>query len=417
MFSVRERILGFLPLAFRSHACVLFTITLITLTGCTSKGRVTEPANSPTLNDYVPVKVGNSFTYSTFSVHAAGTSDTSSPIPAVLSIIQANVLIGGQPNAFIVRNDNQRGNVSYLAFSISGNTLWHYLGGMGTFKVTDNVIVWIAGGIGGAVVEMNQTLKYYVTDQSGSSMSFTIVRSPDPLIAIAAMTAQDTVEVKGISSGETEFTLQKAGGTTADTMTVFIGVRDEIPSSVALPFPPWIPLWEMLNSSADKTIFSMDTTHAFKCIADGAECRDELHYLITNRYVGEEALPVLSKPTQCERFEMKVMVTETITYTDTIGTQILFSGYSTYYTIDMWLAKGIGFVRGSVNGSSRSVAASMWGSQDSSGVLQGFYISPRVAYASLPTSRSSFRQYFRVDDVPLEPSPVYNEFILVGKNF
>ena len=114
---------------------------------------------------------------------------------------------------------------------------------------------------------------------------------------------------------------------------------------------------------------------------------------------------------------MKVMVTETITYTDTIGTQILFSGYSTYYTIDMWLAKGIGFVRGSVNGSSRSVAASMWGSQDSSGVLQGFYISPRVAYASLPTSRSSFKQYFRVDDVPLEPSPVYNEFILVGKNF
>ena len=57
---------------------------------------------------------------------------------------------------------------------------------------------------------------------------------------------------------------------------------------------------------------------------------------------------------------MNITVTETVTYTDKVQTRVLFSGLSTYYTIDTWLAKGIGFVKGSVNGNSLSPSL-RWG--------------------------------------------------------
>ena len=397
---------------------ILFTIVFLTFAGCSPRERGTDPgSDGTTLNEYIPLKVGNSWKYSSLTVNTAGPIDTSSSGPLVLSIIQKNVLIGGQPNAFIVQSDDERGHVSYLAFSIYGNTLWHYLGAGSTFNGEDNFILWIPSGIGGAVVEVGHTQKYYVTDRSGVPVSFSIVRSPDPSIALASTSAQDTVQIEGISAGETVFTLQRTGGTAADTMAVLIGVSSDLPSSVTSPFPPWIPLWQWMSSSSDETVFSLDTTNSFKCISDNTECKDELHYLFTNRYVGDEIIPVLNMPIHCDRFAMKIIVTETITYTDTIQTLVLFSGLSTDFTIETWLAKGIGFVKGRASGNSRSLAVSMGGSKDSRGVLTGYYISPRVAYASIPTSLTSYGQYFRVDDLPLNASPAYNEFILVGKNF
>ena len=76
-------------------------------------------------------------------------------------------------------------------------------------------------------------------------------------------------------------------------MTVLIGVTSDLPSSVASPFPPWIPLWQLTHSSSDETVFTQDTRYSFKCISDSAECRDDLHYLLTNRYVGDEIVPAL----------------------------------------------------------------------------------------------------------------------------
>lgn len=423
MFTTLEIMRESAPRGFGSHNrmrrnSVLFTIIFLTLAGCSSKERITDPvSNSPTLNDYVPLKVGNSWTYSGFNVNNAASRDTSSSSPVVITIIQTNLLIGGQPNAFIVQSDDEHGQASNLAFSIIGNTIWHYLGAGSTFHIDDSLILWVPGGIGGAVVGVNQTQKYYVRDRSGNSILFSIIRPPDPSIALATTTSQDTVQIKGVSAGETAFTLQRVDGTAADTMIVLIGVRSNVPSSVTSPFPPWAPLWQFTNSTSNETVFSLDTTYSFKCISDTAECRDELHYLFTNRYVGDEVLPALNMTLHCDRFEMKITITETITYTDTIRTRVLFSGLSTYYTIDTWLAKGIGFVKGRVNGSSLSPVASMGGFQDSSGVLKGYYISPRVTYASIPTSLTSYRQFFQVDDLPLSGSSVYNEFILVRKNF
>jgi hypothetical protein len=223
--------------------------------------------------------------------------------------------------------------------------------------------------------------------------------------------------VKGISEGETTFTLQRDGGTAADTMTVVIGVSSGLPVSVTSPFPPWIPLWQLTSSSSDETVFSFDTTYSFKRIGDSTQCLDELQYLITNRYVGSETVPALNIPLRCDKFEMKVTVAETITSTDHSQTKVLFSGLSTDFTIETWLAKGIGFVKGSMNGNSRPLVASMGGSQDASGVLNGYYISPRIMYAAIPNSGTSIGQFFQVDNVPLSASTVYNEFILVQKNF
>ncbi|OYV84928.1 MAG: hypothetical protein B7Z63_06210 [Ignavibacteriae bacterium 37-53-5] len=137
---------------------VLLTFIFLYLVGCTPKGRITGPGSGILgLGDYLPLNAGNAWTYSAFAVNEAG--DTSSSGSLVLSIYQTNVLIGGQPNAFVVRTSDQHGNISYLAFCISGNTLLHYLGGSKTFPLQDNSISWAPGSVGGAVVEVGQTQK------------------------------------------------------------------------------------------------------------------------------------------------------------------------------------------------------------------------------------------------------------------
>ena len=397
---------------------LIFAIIILTAAGCSQKGRITDPGGgNSNLNEYIPVKAGNSWTYSGFTGHASGMSDSSAPSLRIVSILQTNALIAGQPNAFIVQTGIQNGNPSCMVFSINGNTLWTYLGSSGTFNVDEKYILWESGGAGGVVVGANQTQKYLVTDNYGTTMSFSILRPPDPSTARAVMTAQDTVQISGISAGETMCTLKRIGGSDTDTMAVLIGVTGNPSPSGMLSLPPWIPVWQLTNSSSDAAVFSFDTVRSFRCIGDSSECRDELNYLATNRYVGSESVSAMNMQLQCERFEMKITVYETITLTSKIQTQVLFSGLSTSYVIDTWLARGIGFVKGSINGNSRSLVTSMGGTRDSSGVLTGYYISPRVAYLSLPAYANTQEQYFHVDVTPLAASPIWNEFILARKNF
>jgi hypothetical protein len=396
---------------------IIFTIILLTMAGCSQRGGVTNPGSSGSnLSDYIPLKAGNTWAYSGYNIPASGTGDTSVSSPLDISIFKTNTLVGGQPNAFIVQTDNEQGHVSYLAFNMTDNTLWTYLGPGSTFNFEDRSILWVPGGVGAAVVGVNQTQKYIVTEQSGNSMSFSILRPPDPSIALASMTSQDTVKVSGVSAGETMFTLKRDGGTASDTMAVLIGVSSNLSMSFTLPFPVWIPVWQLTNSSSGEPIFSLDTAYSFRRMSDSAECRDELQYLMTNRFIGSAAVPALNMTLNCDRFEMTITVNETITLTDKIRAHVLFSGLSTSYTIDMWLAKGIGFVKGIVNGNSRSLFLSMGGSRDSSGVLNGYYISPRVVYVSM-RSANAHEQYFHVDDTPLGTSAGETEFILKKKNF
>ena len=397
---------------------VAFFLVMFLMIGCSRKGPITgPPAGGFDLNDYLPVEVNNSWTFDGFATNTARGSDTSWSSPTILSIFQANVLVGGKPNAFIVRMDDNEAKVSYLAFSIDGKTLLHYLGAGSTIPPADNFIIWVSGGVEGAVVGADQTQKFHIADQSGNSIFVSILRSPDPTIARAIMISPDTMLITGVSVGQTTLTLHEAGGSESDTMAVLIATVSNLPSSVASPYPPWIPIWQLTNSSSEQTIFSEDTTYIFKCITDSAECRDELHYLSTNLFVGSESVPALNTTIACDRFQMKMTISETVTLTDKSQSRILFSGLSTQYTIDTWLAKGIGFVRATVNGNSRSPLVIMGGLQDANGVLDGYYLSPRVTYAATPQSLNYSSELFHVDDTPLAASPVYNGFVLFQKNF
>ncbi len=395
---------------------VFLAFVFLYLIGCTPKGRITAPGSgNPGLGDYLPLNAGNAWTYSAFSVNEPG--DTISSGSITLSIFQTNVLIGGQPNAFVVRTSDQHGNISYLAFCISGNTLLHYLGGSKTFPLQDNSISWVPGSVGGAVAEVGQTRKYHISDPSGTQGSFMIHHPPDSSIALAAMTSPDTVQLMGVLEGQTAFTLKAAGGGAGDTMTVVVASRSEIPSTVTSPFLPWVPLWQLTDSSSTQTSYTRDTTYSFRCIADSAECADELSYKLTSNYLGQETMQVQNVPVLCDRFRTNLTVIETITYTDTVQTRVLFSGLSTVFGMEVWLARGVGFVKGIAGGNSLPPVAAMGGDVDSTGVLNGYYISPRIAYASVPLSGGSYRQYFYVNDSALAPMGTINEFVLQKKNF
>ncbi len=405
---------GYFPMKRKIRFVATFLVSMI---GCTREHPVTAPVvTSPTLSQYIPLKVGNSWTYSGSVSGATGTNETSSTEPLVVSIFQTNTLISGNPNAFVVQTTNEQNLISYLAFSVDARVLWHYLGGDNTFALEVNSILWIPGGVGAATVRPNESRKFHITDRSGTSNSFNLKRQPDPSIARTVMMSEDTVQIEGVSVGQTTFALQRIGGSTSDTMTVLVETSNAA-RQFSLPSSPWVPIWKLTYSSSEETMFSWDTTYSFRLISDSTLCRDELSGVVTNRYLGQEDISALNSVLPCDKFQMKVIVSEIVTLTDKTQERVLYSGPSTYFTVDMWLAKGVGFVRGNINGDSHVPFITMGGEQDSGGVLRGYYLSPRVRYASFVGASASYQQYFQVDDTPLATDPSNETFLLIDKNF
>ena len=400
----------------KSHN-VARVIIVVLLAGCSNKSHVTSPALvASDLRDYIPLKVGNVWTYSSSINVSNGSIDTSLSSVLELSVFQTNTLIGGQPNSFVIGTSDGVGPVRYLAFYFDPTTLWHYLGGTVTIPAQSNTILWIPGGVGGAAVGVHQARGYYVTDRSANDNFFSIQRPSDPSVALAKMTSQDTVQITGVSEGFTTFCLRRAGGGAADTMTVLVESTNNLSSTI--PFlRPWIPLWQLTNSASDQIVFSWDTSYSFRRLSDSSFCRDDLQYLVTNRRVGEDHVSTMNTSLTCDKFEMKINVTETITYTDRLETRVLYQGPSTSFVIEMWLARGIGFVKGTIDGTSRFPGVTMAGNKDSNGVLRGYYVSPRVSYAGMVGASASYGDYFHVDDTPLGPSTTSESFILKAKNF
>ena len=88
-----------------------------------------------------------------------------------------------------------------------------------------------------------------------------------------------------------------------------------------------------------------------------------------------------------------------------------------HFVVDTWLLKGVGFVKISVTGNARPPVADMEGDKDENGVLNGYYISPRITYAALSSSGTMQMQIFHVDNTPLDINAVHNGFILMQTNF
>ena len=392
-------------------------IVLALLIGCSHKAPPTSPKSLAfDLRDYIPQKAGTSWKYSSSSQLANGLLDTTLSSSVDLSVFQTNTLIGGQPNAFVLRATDEAGQARYLAFYLDPTTLWHYLGGTVALPVQPNIILWLSGGVGGALVGVHQAQTYSITDRSALDNSYSIQRSPDPSVALAKMTAQDSVQISGVAEGASTFCLRRDGGASSDTMTVLVESTNNQNPTISF-LPPWIPLWQLTNSPTGQIMFSWDTTYTFRRLSDSALCRDDLQYLVTNRRIGEDRVSALNTSLTCDKFEMTIDVAETVTYTDNLGTSALYQGPSTHFVVETWLAKGIGFIKGTIDGASRYPGVTMAGSKDSNGVLQGYYLSPRVTYAGMINASTSSRDYFRVDDTPLGPNSTSESFILMEKNF
>jgi len=401
-----------------TRTCGYISIMLVFGVGCSPKGEVTRLASDGNgLADYLPVSTGNSWTYGAFSVDGSGTMDTSWSGPSTLSIFQTNALIGGQPNAFIVQTVDPLGTASYMAFHVDATTLWHYIGVGGALPFAQDLITWDPGGYSGTVVAVNRVQTYLIADPSGGSPTFSIVRPPDPAIATAVMTARDSLQITGVTPGQTMLTLMKSGGTPADTMALLVGTSNSMSASLSTLLPPWIPLYMLTRQSSGETLFSRDTTFTFRRMSDSATCTDRMSYMLTNRYVGDEVIPVLNSPRWCERIETKLVMEETITIADSASPRVLFSGPSMHFVVDTWLLKGVGFVKISVTGNARPPVADMEGDKDENGVLNGYYISPRITYAALSSSGTMQMQIFHVDNTPLDINAVHNGFILMQTNF
>lgn len=404
---------------------LIVIISGLTTIGCSKKeDSVVTPQSEPTMSDYLPLILGNAWTYATSTTDTLGRIDPNSLGTTVVSVFQTNTLIGGEPNAFILQTISSTGQKSNLAFCIKGKTMYHYLGDDAAIILPSIPIYWAPGAVSGMKVAVDQSQRSKVTDGSGATMAFSIKRSPKASIALAAMYGLDTLQVTGISIGSTTLALQKIGGTAKDTMTVLIEVGAG--RTIGPAYSPWMPLWQVTKSTTEEIMYSWDTTYSFRTYTDSSICNDRLLYSITSRYLNDESVTlatdipsVSGAAISCQKYEMNIRVNETVTINEKPfnSPRTIFDGLSTSSTATMWMAKGIGFVKGITSGTSLSPTVVLGGAQDSYGVLHGFYMSPRISYAVYESAVGAYLQYFTVDATILPAGKSTGNYLLKSKNF
>jgi hypothetical protein len=204
--------------------------------GC--KNNAVESSNTAPISDYLPLKIGNAWTYAASTSTTAGVSSPAGS--SILSVIQTNTLIGGQPNAFVLQAVSSGSQETNIACCTDQKTLYAYLGESDLFAVP-NILYWYAGGVNGATVAPGQSKKYAVVDSAYHGVSLSIKRSPSASIASAILIGSDSLQINGIATGNTSLVLQKTTGTIQDTMLVLIEVKNGS-RTIAPPLTSWMPL-------------------------------------------------------------------------------------------------------------------------------------------------------------------------------
>jgi hypothetical protein len=387
-----------------------FSIVLLALcfavTGC--KNNATDSDNTALITDYLPLKVGNAWTYATSTVTTSGVSSSASS--SVLSVVQTNTLIGGQPNAFVLQAVSNRSQQINIACCTDAKTLYVYLGETDLFAVP-NILYWYSSGVNNATVAPGQSKKYAVVDSAYHGVPFSVKRSPGASIASVSLVGNDTLQINGVAAGSTSLVLQKTGGTVQDTMVVLIEVKNG-GRTIAPPFASWMPVWLVTGSTAE-TMYSWDTLYSFRLRKDSSLCTDNISYGATSQYIGLETISALGTTLQTEKFITNISVTERIMYKGSL----VFDGPSTSYVITLWLVKGVGIVKGTFSGNSLASGIVLEGTYDSAGVLHGFFISPRVAYGSVETTSGPYEDYFNVNTSMLTDPASSNVAVMTAKNF
>jgi hypothetical protein len=389
----------------KKYVFIVFAVCCM-VTGC--KNSSTESINTALISDYFPFKTGNTWTYAITTV--SNSSNTASFDTGTVSVVQTNTLIGGQPNALVLKIAGSAGEGTNMACYNSDKTLYAYLGETGVFAVP-NVLFWYGGAINGATVAPGQSKTYAVFDSAYNHISFFIKRAPASAITAVAVVNSDSLRITGIAVGSTSLVLQKTGGTANDTMVVLIDVKSG-GRMVAPPIASWMPLWQVVGSS-EESMFSWDTLYSFRLRRDSSLCTDNISYSATCRFIDVETVQALGTSVSAEKFITTISVTERIMHAGLL----LYDGPSTKYTMTLWLVKGIGIVQVGFSGNSLASGVLVEGTYDAVGVLHGLFVSPRLAYGSLETTSGVYTDYFYVNSTVLADPTSYTNATLRAKNF
>jgi hypothetical protein len=389
----------------KKYVLVVFAVCFM-VTGC--KNSSTESINTALISDYFPFKMGNAWSYATSSVSITGSISSSDS--ATLSVVQTNTLVGGQPNAYVLKIASSTGKENNIACYSSDKTLYTYLGETSIVAVP-NVLYWYGSVVNNATVAPGQSKIYAVLDSPGNHVSFSIKRTPVSSIATASVVNNDSLRIVGVVAGNTYLVLQKTGGTAKDTMVVLIEVENG-GRAIAPPFASWMPVWQVAGSS-EETMYAWDTLYSFRLRRDSTLCTDNINYAATCRLIGIESVTALGSTISTEKFITTISVTEVIRYRG----ELIFSGPSTEYTLTLWLRKGVGIVKATFNGNSLVAGVIVNGTYDSAGVLHGIFVSPRVTYGCFETASGDYGDYFTVNYQPLADTTSSSVAMLKTKNF
>ncbi|HVN49305.1 MAG TPA: hypothetical protein VMU30_10865 [Bacteroidota bacterium] len=374
--------------------------------GC--KNNSTGPNISGPLSDYFPIKAGNVWTYSGSTTTTEG--HTSNAVPGTLSILAVNTLIGGNPNAFVVQAHDTN-NQQNLAFCTNGKTLFLYRGAADIFTLP-GYLYWNSGGISGAVVAPGQAKTYTVNKNSlSNALPISILHQPNTSIANALLTDGYSLQITGVAKGTTSLVLQRTDESVADTMTVLIEIKTG-GNAVTPPFSSWIPIWQ-LGSSDGETMYSFDTTYTFKCTKDSSVCIDDISYQATCQFLGTESVTALGSIIPAEKFLSIYSINENIS----VGGSAVFHGLSANASVTLWLVKGVGFVKASYSGSGLNAGTIVGGTYDASGILHGFFLSPRITYIDYNMISPFHGDTLVVNTTALAAPTITSTAVLTAKNF
>jgi len=404
-----------------TRSCLVAFLAATALLGCKKGDSGTNPVTQGTGGDasaYFPFVVGRTWSYNTSGTRPDGTLDPAKLHSYMVSVFQTNQLIGGQPNAIVLRTSDDKGGSGNTVVALDGESLMAYNGAGTTYAYTPN-IYWYPYSYYIATVGLavNQHQKYWITSDFMTSKNATLKRAPLSAIATASMVAPDTILITGVARGQTSFTLAGTSGVASDTLLVMVEVYNlTTGNGPAIPFP-WIPVWKVNTSPLTVVLKAWDSTFAVNR-PEGGFIHDHITYSITDQYLKTETVGAANMSISAEKHAIHITCTEAID-TSSGGPAIsVFSGTTDDITANLWVAQGIGVVKADVGGVTMGSmwSVDMYDEYDYSGGRYVNFNSPRVSYFY-----DQYPPYFTYSSLRIITSPAVSQgtasFVLSQKNF
>ncbi len=204
-------------------------------------------------------------------------------------------------------------------------------------------------------------------------------------------------------------------------MTVAIIVGNEI-QAYGPSTTPWMPVWQVSSASTEQTLYSWDSTFALRK-RNGTQLRDRISYRLTSRFVGNETVAAAGGSITSEKYSVQITITETIDSLIGSATYPMYNGYSLQMTGNLWIANGVGPVKGDISGLSLPGRRGLYGHDvflysytGGTGYEQIFFSSPRLSYDYYEVPGFPGSEYLWINTQPLSAAGSYS-FVLAAKSF